>query len=79
MDMPGPKNTLSMMGGKGKHDIITMGGMFTILKVRDGLTSFKDPGWYDNPRGTLASEASADHLRRDGIDPKKPPPVEDEG
>jgi FtsP/CotA-like multicopper oxidase with cupredoxin domain len=79
MEMPGPKNTLSMMGAKGKHDIITMGGMFTILKVRDGLTSFKDPGWYDNPRGTLASEASADHLRRDGIDPKKPPPVEDEG
>ena len=27
-----------------------MGGMFTVLKVRDGITSYDDPGWYKHPR-----------------------------
>jgi hypothetical protein len=71
--MPVPKNSIPMVGGKGKHDYITMGGMFTILKVRDQLTSYKDPGWYENPAGTLASAAHAAELQRDGIDPKAPP------
>jgi hypothetical protein len=31
-----------------------MGGMFTILKVRDSLTSYADPGWYKHPDGTRA-------------------------
>lgn len=26
-----------------------MSGMFTILKVREGITSYKDPGWYAKP------------------------------
>ena len=47
-----------------------LGGMFTVLKVRDTLTSYKDPGWYDNPAGTLSISATGDELRRDGIDPK---------
>jgi FtsP/CotA-like multicopper oxidase with cupredoxin domain len=67
--MPTPKNSVPMLGGVGKHDVITMGGMFTILKVRNHLASYADPGWYDNPAGTLASEASAGDLKRDGIDP----------
>jgi hypothetical protein len=33
-----------------------MGGMFTVLKVRDGISSFEDPGWYQNPEGTVASK-----------------------
>jgi FtsP/CotA-like multicopper oxidase with cupredoxin domain len=78
MAMDVPKNSIPMLGGKGKHDTITMGGMFTILKVRDGITTYKDPGWYDNPAGTLASLATAERLRRDGIDPAHVPPVEDE-
>ena len=73
MDMPMPNNSVAMLGGQGKHDTITMGGMFTILKVRDHLRSYKDPGWYQNPHGTLASAASAHDLRRDGIDPEKAP------
>lgn len=29
--------------------------MFTIFKVRDKLADYdKDPGWYDNPPGTVA-------------------------
>ena len=31
-----------------------MGGMFTVLKVRDGLTGYADPGWYRHPAGTVA-------------------------
>ncbi len=44
-----------------------MGGMFTILKVRDQLARYQDPGWYDNPEGTLAVPATKAELQRDGI------------
>jgi hypothetical protein len=54
-----------MIGAPRKHDYIDMGGMFTILKVRDNLTSYEDPGWYKNPPGTLASLASNEELQRD--------------
>jgi len=73
MGMSIPKNSIPMIGGQGKHDYITMGGMFTVLKVRDHLKSFKDPGWYEPPAGTLAVAARPDELRRDGIDPEQPP------
>jgi len=76
MGMPVPKNSIPMVGGQGKHDTITMGGMFTVLKVRENLQSYKDPGWYDNPAGTLALAASEDELRRDGIDAKGPAAAE---
>jgi FtsP/CotA-like multicopper oxidase with cupredoxin domain len=67
MGMDVPKNSIPMVGGKGQYDPITMGGMFTILKVRPDLTSYDDPGWYRHPAGTLASVALADDLKRDGI------------
>jgi FtsP/CotA-like multicopper oxidase with cupredoxin domain len=51
----GPKNTLPMMMGKGPFGNIEMGGMFTVVKVRDKLVSYdKDPGWYKHPEGTVA-------------------------
>jgi hypothetical protein len=56
--MPGPRNTLPMMTGTGQFGPIQMGGMFTILKVREGITSYEDPGWYQNPAGTVASPVS---------------------
>ena len=31
-----------------------MGGMFTTLKVRDGIKTYEDPGWYKHPAGTVA-------------------------
>lgn len=53
--MSGPQNTLPMMMGRGPFGNIEMGGMFTVVKVRDHLTSYdKDPGWYKHPRGTVA-------------------------
>jgi manganese oxidase len=67
MKMPLPQNSVPMLPSRGKHDIITMGGMFTILKVRDELSGYGDPGWYDNPPGTLATNATASDLARDGI------------
>jgi len=73
MGMAVPKNSIPMVGGRGKHDYITMGGMFTILKVRDQLASYEDPGWYENPPGTLSIGATAAELRRDGIDPSVDP------
>ena len=67
MGMAVPENSIPMVGGRGKHDYITMGGMFTVLKVRDGITRYDDPGWYENPAGTLASPATAKELDRNGI------------
>jgi FtsP/CotA-like multicopper oxidase with cupredoxin domain len=67
MKMPVPENSVPMRGLPGKHDYIDMGGMFTVLKVRDAITSYEDPGWYENPAGTLAAPASAAELAADGI------------
>lgn len=57
MHMPLPKNTLPMMMGKGPFGNIEMGGMFTVLKVREGITHYDDPGWYQHPEGTMAWQA----------------------
>ena len=57
-----------------------MGGMFTILKIREHLSSYDDPGWYDNPPGTLAVAATEDELRRDlGVVPPGEPPAPAQG
>ena len=75
MQMPVPKNSIPMVGGRGKYDVITMGGMFTILKVRESLSGYADPGWYDAPAGTIADLAPHTDLSRDGIDPSAPSPA----
>jgi FtsP/CotA-like multicopper oxidase with cupredoxin domain len=54
-----PENTLPMMAGEGPFGPIGMGGMFTILKVRDALPTEGDAGWYDNPPGTVAESTRA--------------------
>ncbi|HHT9107161.1 MAG TPA: multicopper oxidase family protein [Candidatus Wunengus sp. YC63] len=54
MNMPLPKNTLPMMTGKGPFGPVEMGGMFTVLKVRENITNYDDPGWYQHPNGTVA-------------------------
>ena len=68
MGMKNPRNSIPMVGGEGPFGYITMGGMFTVLKVREGITSYEDPGWYQHPPGTVADVASAEELRRDGIE-----------
>jgi len=65
--MPGPPNTLPMMGGQGPFGPIAMGGMFTVLKVHEDAPRFQtaaeyaahvklpeDLGWYKHPPGTVA-------------------------
>jgi FtsP/CotA-like multicopper oxidase with cupredoxin domain len=58
MEMGRPPNTLPMMAGEGPFGPIGMGGMFSVLKVRAGLTSYDDPGWYKHPPGTLPKKVS---------------------
>jgi len=67
MGMPAPKNSLPMVGGPGPFDYIAMGGMFTVLKVREDLPNYEDPGWYQHPPGTVADVASDEDLKRDGV------------
>ncbi len=58
MEMPMPDNTLPMMTGFAQFGPLEMGGMFTVVKVREGLAAgdYKDPGWYKHPEGTVAYE-----------------------
>lgn len=48
-----PSN-ISPIGSPGQFGVIELGGMFTVFKVRDDITSYVDPGWYKNPQGTVA-------------------------
>jgi FtsP/CotA-like multicopper oxidase with cupredoxin domain len=58
MEMPLPDNTLPMMTGQGPFGPLEMGGMFTVVKIREGLArgDYKDPGWYKHPKGSVAYE-----------------------
>ncbi len=58
MEMPMPDNTLPMMTGFGQFGPIEMGGMFSVVKVREGIDAddYEDPGWYENPPGEQAWE-----------------------
>lgn len=68
MGMSVPQNSIPMVGGAGPYDEITMGGMFTILKVRDQIANLnEDPGWYEPPAGTVALPATPESLERNGI------------
>jgi FtsP/CotA-like multicopper oxidase with cupredoxin domain len=80
MAMPLPPNTLPMMTGTGPFGPIEMGGMFTVMKVREDLApgDYRDPGWYKHPPGTVAYAVDAGSagtpMRQDG---KSPPPATD--
>jgi hypothetical protein len=68
MGMAVPKNSIPMTGAQGPFGYITMGGMFTMVKVREELASYDvDPGWYEHPAGTVAGKARPQDLARDGI------------
>jgi len=66
--MPMPENSIAMMGGNGPNGTIDMGGMLAVFKVRENLTSYEDPGWYQAPQGTVAQAATKQDFERDGID-----------
>jgi len=71
MEMPLPDNTLPMMTGAGPFGPIEMGGMFSVVKVREGLgrNDYNDPGWYKHPAGTVAHEWKGEPPRAE----RKPP------
>jgi hypothetical protein len=66
MSMRVPTNSVPMIGMATPKDYITMGGMYTNLKVRAHLDSYDhDPGWYEDPPGTLATVATREEIERD--------------
>ena len=81
MEMPMPDNTLPMMTGFGQYGPIEMGGMFSVVKVREGLArdDYKDPGWFKHPPGTvshLVDGQTPDAPHREGAAPAKPNDIE---
>ncbi len=67
----GPENTLPMMMGQGPFGNLEMGGMFTVVKIRDDQAAgdFSDPGWHDNPAGTVAWRVDTPHSEAAEEDP----------
>jgi FtsP/CotA-like multicopper oxidase with cupredoxin domain len=68
MGMPWPENTLPMMMGEGPFGPLEMGGMFTVIKVRENLAGddYRDPGWYKHPPGTVAWKLQTDKKGKEG-------------
>ena len=56
---------MSPIGNPGPFGVIEMGGMFTVFKVRDNITSYVDPGWYQHPLGTIAEPVNIDTVPQD--------------
>jgi FtsP/CotA-like multicopper oxidase with cupredoxin domain len=67
MNMEIPPNSLPMRGGPGPFSTIDMGGMFTILKVREQPSESDLDSWYTHPPGTVASLATQASMEADGI------------
>ena len=60
MQMQLPDNTLPMMTGFGQFGPIEMGGMFTVMKVREDAWTrrLQRSGTLQNPPGTVAHEVN---------------------
>ncbi len=75
MEMPLPDNTLPMMTGFGPFGPLEMGGMFTTVKVREGLApnDYADPPAYQHPPGTVAWEVASAAAPPAKTSPSPPP------
>ncbi|SER14419.1 Multicopper oxidase [Solimonas aquatica] len=60
--LPGPDNTLPMASGEGPYGPLEMGGMFTVVKVRENLArgDYRDPGWYRSRPAETARRVSSE-------------------
>lgn len=67
MEMPFPKNSAPMRGGRGRHGAIDMGGMFTVLSVRDANSLETSDGWFVQPTETVAGPSTLEQRTRDGV------------
>jgi FtsP/CotA-like multicopper oxidase with cupredoxin domain len=73
MGMKIPPNSVPMVGARGPYGYITMGGLYTNLKVREDLADLKPEkgeefsygGWYKMPPGTQAQQVSEAEMQRD--------------
>ncbi|MDA0238174.1 MAG: copper oxidase [Proteobacteria bacterium] len=72
MEMPLPDNTIPMMTGPGPYGSLEMGGMFSVLKVREDQlpNDYSDPGWYQQPKDTQA--VSINKLEEDAVRRSEP-------
>jgi len=66
-NMQVPENSFPMGTVQLHYGKSITGGMFTLVKVREQLSSYEDPGWYQHPEGTRADVAQMDECLRDGI------------
>lgn len=65
--MPIPPNSIPMLGFDGQFGKTVLGGMANILRVRENIETYEDPGPYQFPEGTVASPATEEQLERNGI------------
>ena len=52
---------------RGPFSYIDMGGMFTVLKVREQPRAEDAFSWYTHPSGTVATRAGVARMQADGI------------
>jgi hypothetical protein len=71
MAMPIPTNSAPMRAAPGPFAPIEMGGMFSVIKVRDHVAGADAKTWYAHPPGSVAERATAAAMQRDGIDPNR--------
>lgn len=65
---------ISPIGSPGPFDVIELGGMFTILKVRENWDGKSDPGWYVQPKGTSAEKVEQSEVPAIGAVRVEPDP-----
>jgi FtsP/CotA-like multicopper oxidase with cupredoxin domain len=73
MDMPMPPNSIPMRGGPGPFSYVDMGGMMTVVKVREDAARADLRAWYATPSDRVARRATEAELREAGIDPDRAP------
>ena len=70
-----PPNFLPF-SSSGPFGLIDMTGMFTVVKVREGITNYNDPGWYGHPSPLQKQDSPHMHqgqMKMDGnMEPGKP-------
>lgn len=65
--LPIPDNSIPMLGKKFQFGQTVMGGMATVLRVRDDLDSYEDTEPYDFSDQSMAEPVSRDEMIEDGI------------
>ncbi|MGA8165053.1 MAG: copper oxidase [Waddliaceae bacterium] len=65
--LPIPPNSIPMLGFDGQFGNTVLGGMANILRVREHIDTYEDPGPYQFPEGSVAGPPTKEELERDGI------------